>query len=85
MPPKWMLRMNVEHTSRINTLLQDLNLPHEKYSLFTKEETLFLRYYDIQKFGYSDCPIIHKLWMEKERERNRAEAEVLFGIGVNKN
>ena len=82
MAPKWMLRMNVEHVSRINTLLQDLNLPHEKYSLFTKEEALFLRYYDIQRFGYSECPMIHKLWMEKERERNRAEAEAEGLIGI---
>jgi hypothetical protein len=79
MAPRWALRMNVEHTSQINTLLQDLNLPHEKYSLFTKEETLFMRLYDIQRFGYSKDMSIHKLWMEKEHLRNQAEAEILFG------
>ena len=84
MSPKWFLRMNVEHVSRINTLLQDLNLPHEKHSLFTKEETLFLRYYDIQTFGYSDNLMIHKLWMEKEHQRNLAEAEDLLGLVIKK-
>lgn len=79
MPPRWTLRMNVQHTSHINTLLQDLNLPHEKHSLFTKEETLFLRLYDIQRFGHSKNEQIHKLWIEKEHLRNREEAKTLFG------
>jgi hypothetical protein len=79
MPPRWALRMNVEHTSQINTLLQELNLPHEKHSLFTKEETLFMRYYDIQKFGFSKDRQIHKLWIEKEHLRNQEEAKILLG------
>lgn len=79
MAPKWILAMNVEHACKINTLLQDLNLPHEKYSLFTKEETLFMRLYDIQRFGYCENLPMHKLWMEKEHLRNQEEAEILFG------
>lgn len=78
MSRKWILRTNIEHISRINTLLQDLNLPQEKHSLFSKEETLFLRYYDIQKFGYSTNIQIHKLWMDKEHQRNRVEPETLY-------
>lgn len=84
MSPKWILRMNVEHIFQINTLLQDLNLPHEKHSLFSKEESLFLRYYDIRQFGYSTNEQIHKLWMEKEHIRNRAQAEVMFGSEIKK-
>ena len=84
MSPKWILRMNVEHIFQINTLLQDLNLPHEKHSLFSKEESLFLRYYDIQRFGYSTNEQIHKLWMEKEHIRNCAQAEVMFGSEIKK-
>lgn len=79
MPPIWALRMNVQHASKINNLLQDLNLPHEKHSLFTKEETLFMRYYDIQRFGNCKNEQIYKLWIEKEHLRNREEAKTLFG------
>uniref|UniRef100_A0A6C0CUH0 Uncharacterized protein n=1 Tax=viral metagenome TaxID=1070528 RepID=A0A6C0CUH0_9ZZZZ len=80
MAPKQTLKINLQHICQINTLLQDLNLPHEKHSLFTKEETLFLRLYDIQRFGYSTNKQIHKLWIQKESIRNLTETDISYGI-----